>query len=51
MRNFWQRLAYDEQLHRELYRAWREYPYAMRNTCALFAMLGFAAGLWLGAWA
>ena len=49
MRDFWRRFVYDEQLHRELYSAWREYPYAMRNTVALFLMLGFVGGALLAA--
>jgi hypothetical protein len=48
MKDWLKRLVYDEQYHRELYAAWRQYPYAMRNTVATFVMLGFALGTVFG---
>ena len=49
LRSFFARAIYDEQLHRELYGAWRHYPYAMRNTVALCLLVGLSIG-WLAAW-
>lgn len=48
MKNWMKKLFYDEQLHREVYNAWREYPYGMRNTVVTFLLTGFAFGMVFG---
>lgn len=48
MKSWFKRLVYDEQYHRELYAAWREYPYAMRNTVFTMLLIGINIGLVIG---
>jgi hypothetical protein len=47
VRGWLKRLFYSEELHRQTYRAWRDYPLAVINTASVFFSFGFALAMLL----